>query len=166
MAIKETERRLFRFSAALPFLLCALLLFATGATGQQAEPQASQPAAVTSSQNVEQAWSDLLQGTIPQTQVDPTLAVPQSPPEKRAAGDFLDHFFFEDHSEYWRTQTAFTRFPTATGVINAVPGLVTNPNGIPDPSVFQPSNNEFHNFMDLGTRGWLSDRVNTDFSLR
>jgi len=41
-----------------------------------------------------------------------------------------------------------------------------NPNGIPDPLAFQPSGNWLYSFMDFGTTGWLSDRVNTHFAIR
>jgi hypothetical protein len=83
-----------------------------------------------------------------------------------AADDFLNHVFFETRTAYIRENTFFTGQPTATGVINVVPGPNFNPNGIGYPGAFQPSANSMDSFMDFGTRGWLSDRVNTYFSLR
>src|ERR1700736_1142222 len=80
--------------------------------------------------------------------------------------DFLKHFFFESRTEYWRYSTAFTGLPTVTGVINAPFTGIFNPNGIPYPPVFQPDANRVYSFLDWGTRGWLSDRVNTHFALR
>ena len=125
-----------------------------------------QAAATAPIKSISDAWSELLQGTIPSLPVGQTVGVTQNPVQKRAAGDFLDHFFFETQTEYWRTNTYFTGNPTATGVINTPDTGTSNPNGIPDPSVFQPSSNEMYSFMNWGTRGWLSDRVNTDFSFR
>lgn len=88
------------------------------------------------------------------------------PASTRQTGDFLKHFFFESRGEYWRYSTAFTGLPTATGVIDAPFTGVFNPNGIPYPPAFQPDANRVYSFLDWGTRGWLSDRVNTHFALR
>jgi hypothetical protein len=78
--------------------------------------------------------------------------------------DFLNHFFFETRTEYWRYSTGFTGLATATGVINAPFTGIFNPNGIPYPQAFQPDSNRVYSFLDWGTRGWLSDRINTHFS--
>jgi hypothetical protein len=78
--------------------------------------------------------------------------------------DFLNHFFFESRTEYWRYSTGFTGLPTAAGVINAPFTGIFNPNGIPYPQAFQPDSNRVYSFLDWGTRGWLSDRINTHFS--
>jgi hypothetical protein len=112
------------------------------------------------------AWSDLLQGVIPARPVDPTLAVPKTPVKKGIGDDFLNHVYFDERTEYLRENIYFTGNPTITNVINAPLTGVFNPTGIPDPSVFQPSGNQIYSFMDFGTRGWLSDRVNTHFALR
>lgn len=112
------------------------------------------------------AWAELLQGNIPQTQTDPALTVPQTPVKIGRADDFLNHFYFDTRTEYIRQNIYFTGNPTLTGVINAAPGPLFNPNGIPDPGVFQPSGNQLYSFMNFGTRGWISDRINTHFSLR
>jgi hypothetical protein len=81
------------------------------------------------------------------------------------AADFLNHFFFETRTEYWRYSTGFTGLPTATSVINAPFTGIFNPNGIPYQPAFQPDANRIYSFLDWGTRGWLSDRINTHFSL-
>jgi hypothetical protein len=159
-------RRRSRFSRQELLYVCLLALASVGASAQQPESKASPQPEAKPGENIAGAWDGLLQNALPQTKVDPTLEVPQNPFEKEAAGAFLSHFFFESRTEYWRTQTYFTGRPTATSVINAAPGPVANPNGIPDPSVFQPSTNELYSFLNWGTRGWLSDRVNTNFSFR
>lgn len=137
-------------------LLCvglSLVLVAAAAAQQPASTMAD-------------AWGGVLQDAVPAARPDVALSAQQVPGHKGAAGDFINHFFFETRTEYWRTQTEFSGQPTATGVINALPGTVFNPGGIADPSVFQPSTNEFYSFLNFGTRGWGSDRVNTGFSMR
>jgi hypothetical protein len=111
---------------------------------------------------IQDAWDAL----IPQATADPVLTPPQIDVKKSAAGDFLNHFFLETRTEYWRTQTSFTGLPTATGVINAPFTGVFNPDGIPYQPAFQPDANRLYSFIDWGTRGWLSGRVNTHFSFR
>ena len=130
------------------------------------EPQ-PHPAARTAepSPTVAQQWDSLLQDTIPQAKVDPVLMPPQSQ-EKHTPLDFLNHFFFESRTDYWRYSTSFTGRPTITGVINTPFTGVFNPNGIPFPPAFQPDANRIYTFLDWGTRGWGSDRVNTHFALR
>jgi hypothetical protein len=129
--------------------------------------QVPAPAPVGSNkENITEAWSGLLQATIPQAKTDPVLTVPQAPVRTLPADDFLNHFYFDTRTEYIRQNIYFTGNPTVTGVINTPPGTLFNPNGIPDPSVFQPSGNQLYSFMSFGTRGWISDRINTHFSLR
>ena len=141
----------------LPAVLC----------GQQAAPGPTQaPAATTSAPpTVESAWDSLLQGTIPQAQPDPALTQPQVTTPKAPADDFQNHFFFESRSDYWRYSSSFTGLPTVTGIINAPTGNIFTPGGYPYPSIFQPDANRVESFIDWGTRGWLSDRVNTHFAL-
>ncbi len=142
------------------------LSFARSAGAQQSSSPPLPDKAEKSNQNIADDWGSLLHDTIPQTQVDPNLAVPQNAFEHTAGQDFLDHFFYESRLDYIRTQTYFTGNPTATGVIDGPPSPVQNPNGIVDPAVFQPSTNMMYAFMNWGTRGWLSDRLNTNFSFR
>jgi hypothetical protein len=115
---------------------------------------------------VEASWDSLLQGTIPQIQADPALTQPQLPHAQSATDDFLSHVFFEIKSDYSRYDTSFTGNPTVTGIINAPPSNTFNPAGYPYPPSFQPDGNRVESFLDFGTRGWLSDRVNTHFALR
>jgi hypothetical protein len=115
---------------------------------------------------VAESWDSLLQNTIPQAKVDPVLIPDQAPVKRSGGDDFLNHFFLEDKTDYFRYDASFTGLPTNTGVINAAPTGVFNPAGYPDPSVFQPNNNRIESFLDFGTRGWLSDRVNTHFAVR
>jgi hypothetical protein len=152
--------RLWRFPQVFGILLLSLV----AADGQQ--PPATSAPSTTAAPSIGAAWNALLQGVVPQSKVDPALTVPQVPVTKGAAGDFLNHFFFETRTEYIRENTFFTSQPTATNVINVAPGPDFNPNGIPYPGSFQPSANRMYSFMDWGTRGWLSDRVNTHFSFR
>lgn len=112
------------------------------------------------------AWGGVLQNAVPAEHPDVALSAQQVPGHPGAGGDFVNHFFFETRTEYWRTQTDFSGQPTITGVINVPPGTAFNPAGIPDPAVFQSSTNEMYSFLNFGTRGWGSDRVNTDFSMR
>jgi hypothetical protein len=109
-------------------------------------------------QNISQAWDSVLQGT--------TKDQPDAQPKQNPAEDFLNHFFFENRTEYQHYATSFTGSPTATGVIDAPFTGVFNPNGIPYPPAFQPTANRIYSFVDWGTRGWLSDRVNTHFAYR
>lgn len=116
--------------------------------------------------NVQAAWDNLLHDAIPKAKPDPVLTQPQVPVRKGVAGDFLNHFFFESRSEYWRSDTSFTGLPTITGLFNAPFSGVFNPNGYPFQAAFQPDANRFFSFWDWGTRGWGSDRVDSRFSLR
>jgi hypothetical protein len=131
-----------------------------------AQAQQAPAAAAANKENITESWSGLFQGTIPAAQIDPALTAPQTPTKTRPADNFLNHVYFDSRTEYSRDNIYFTGNPTLTGVINVAPGPLFNPNGIPDPSVFQPSGNQIYTFMNFGTRGWLSDRINTNFSLR
>jgi hypothetical protein len=115
--------------------------------------------------DITQAWSELLQA--PQAPPAPALLLPrQAPRAENPEAGFRDHFFLETRTEFRSEQTYFTGLPTVTGVINAPPSGVFNPNGIPDPAAFQPGNNTLYSFLNWGTRGWLSSRINTNFSFR
>ena len=115
---------------------------------------------------IEAAWDQLLAVEIPKAPIDPALGVPQVPTMKGAAADFLRHFYFESITEYTREETSFTGEPTATHVIDADPQEVANPEGIPFRGAFQPNSDRIYAFLNWGTRGWLSPRISTDFSLR
>ncbi len=115
---------------------------------------------------IQQAWDDLIGTGVPQATPDPVLIPRQVPGNQRSQSDFADHFFFEGRADYWRYSTSFTGLPTTTSVINAPFTGVFNPNGIPYPNAFQPVANRVEGLIDWGTRGYLSDRVNTHFTLR
>lgn len=108
---------------------------------------------------ISDAWDAILPGAQP-------AATTRSPEKRASDSDFLKHFFFESRTEYWRSSTAFTGLPTVTGVIDAPFTGIFNPNGIPYPAAFQPNANRLYSFLDWGTRGWLSDRVDTHFAVR
>lgn len=117
------------------------------------------------------AWGEVIADEViadplPQIAPDPALARIPSDKRKNREDDFLMHFFFESRSDYQHYQTAFTGNPTTTGVIDATLTGVFNPAGIPSPTAFQPGANRVEEFLDFGTRGYLSDRINTHFALR
>jgi hypothetical protein len=108
---------------------------------------------------IEEAWDSILTDA----QAAPSSRFESAPFRAATA---RERFFFETRTEYTRYSTAFTGLPTITGVINAPFTGVFNPNGIPYPDAFQPAANRLYSFLDFGTRGWLSDRVNTHFAVR
>ncbi len=122
-------------------ILAGLLILAVPAAGQE---------------RITAAWDSVLTGA----------AVTHAPPEANPTRDFLKHLYFESRTEYWRYNTHFTGLPTATGLINAPFTGEFNPNGIPYPLAFEPQANRVYAFIDFGTRGWLSERLNTHFSYR
>ncbi len=144
--------------------LAAALFFLTATDAQPVVPPSNPPADNSAAPTIDAAWDSLLKDTIPQTAPDPALAVAQMPYEASPAGDFLNHFFMNTRTEYLRTQTFFTGLPTTTGVIDAPITGVFNPNGVPYPNAFQSDTNIIYSFLNWGTRGWLSDRVNSNFS--
>jgi hypothetical protein len=125
----------------------AILAFATVASAHAQSPQA-----------IEKAWDAVLGPGVESKQ--PDAANP------RSASDFADHFFFEGRTGYWRYSTSFTGLPTTTSVIDAPFTGIFNPNGIPYPDAFQPVANRVEGLIDWGTHGYLSDRVNTHFTMR
>jgi hypothetical protein len=143
--------------------LVALALTAlTSLTAQTSVPQGGVPR----QPDIERAWDDLIGTGVPQATPDPVLIPRQAPAGRGSSSDFADHFFFEGRSDYWRYSTAFTGLPTTTSVINTPFTGIFNPNGIPYPDAFQPVANRVEGLIDWGTRGYLSDRVNTHFTFR
>ncbi len=126
----------------------------------------AQPAATPEPFKIGAAWDNLLKDTIPQAAVDPILAAPQEPVKKSAAGDFLNHFYFEERTTYEHSDIDFTGLPTNTGIIPGPSSDVFNPNGFAYPPAFLPSSNQISTFLDLGTRGWGSDRIDTHVGVR
>src|SRR6185295_5432116 len=138
--------------------LCAAIAF--GQEQKAAPPAPAKPA------NIQDSWDSVIQDVLPKAAPDPILTVPQTSNKKNAQGDFLNHFFFETRTDYQHTNYDFTGLPTNAGVINAPNTGIFNPDGIPYPLAFQPDANRIYSFIDFGTRGWLSDRVNTHFGVR
>jgi len=129
----------------------------------------AQPAAAPDnpvSNRIGSAWDNLLKDTIPQAPIDPILAAPQEHVKKGAAGDLLNHFYFEQRTTYERSDIDFTGLPTNSGIIPGPSSDVFNPNGFAYPPVFLPSSNRISTFLDLGTRGWGSDRIDTHIGVR
>ena len=112
------------------------------------------------------AWDHLLKNVIPEKKADPALVVEQSGAPQTGAADFFNHFFFDATTEYIRQETSFSGLPTPTGVTNISPGEIAILDGIPYPPVFQPNTDHIYSFMNWGTRGWLSSKVNSNFSFR
>ena len=116
--------------------------------------------------SIQKAWDDVIGTNVPQATPDPALLQRQSPGSAQRSSDFADHFFFEGRADYWRYSTSFTGLPTTTSVINAPFTGIFNPSGIPYPDAFQPVANRAEGLIDWGTRGYLSDRVNSHFTMR
>ena len=138
-------------------------------SGQDPKPGTPQPAPdakAASAPTVEESWDSLLQGAIPQAKIDPALNPPQVGKQNSAVNNFENHFFFESRSDYWRYDTSFTGLPTTGGIGNGAAGDIFIPGAYPYPPAFQPDANRVESFVNFGTRGWLSDRVNTNFAVR
>ena len=133
---------------------------------EKTAPESDAPSATLKAADIRGAWDHLLTNVIPSAEVDPALVVEQVGLTEGAAGDFIDHFFFETASEYIRQETSFSGLPTPTSVINVERGEIANPDGIPFPFAFQPNTDHIYSFMNWGTRGWLSPKLNTNFSFR
>jgi hypothetical protein len=112
------------------------------------------------------AWDQLITGAIPNAPPDPALQQSQPGTPPSGIDKFLTHFFLETRTIYERYETNFTGNATNSGVINATDTGTFNPAGIPWPSAFQPGANRAGEFVDFGTNGFGSDRVNTHFAFR
>lgn len=139
-------------------------LFAIAALPLGAQPTAPPPASP--KPEIGESWDQLLQSGSPQAMPDPVLLKPQIPVSKGFADDLLSHLFLETRTNYFRYSSSFTGQPTLSGVIDAPNTGIFNPNGIPYQGSFQPTANRVESFVDFGTRGWLSDRINTHFAFR
>jgi len=142
----------------------AVLFCLAGAGVGAAVAQAQTAATGNTTENIGAAWDELLNGTASQSPPSPALTPAQTAYETGPANEFLNHFFMNTRTEYLRTQTFFTGLPTATNVIDAPFSPVFNPAGIPYSPAFQSGTNEVHSSLNWGTRGWLSARVNSNFS--
>jgi hypothetical protein len=98
--------------------------------------------------DITEAWDKLLGNAASETRQ----------PAGARRDDFLNHFYLESRTQYTRQQIGFTGQPTITGFTDALPGIFPGP--------FEPSSNTFSQSLSFGTRGWLSPRLSTDFSVR
>ena len=114
---------------------------------------------------IEEAWNDLLGSSDHQDAANLPVS-PEPAVAKSASRDFADRFFYNTRSEYVHQHALFSGLPTLTGVVDREPGPVADPGAIPFPGAFQPHSGHFYSSMNWGTRGWLSPRINTNFSLR
>ncbi len=137
-------------TVTLPAAVVGLCLFAYS--------QSSQP-------TIEEAWNDLL-GSPAHGSTKSLLVSPEPSAPKSSGQDLSDHFFYNTRSEYVHQHATFSGLPTLTGVVDREPGPVADPEAIPFPGAFQPHSGHFYSSMNWGTRGWLSPRINTNFSLR
>lgn len=149
-------RRVFNYFVTA-LLACPALLVA------QEKPPATPPPPPPS---IGAAWDTVIKDVVPAAPVSAALSQVQAPVLKGPAADIANHFFMELRSEYRYSDMRFTGLATPTGVINAPFNGVFSPGGFPWEQSFQPDANRMYGFLDFGTRGWLSDRVNTHFSLR
>ena len=158
--IRHCSRKLITFP-----LVCLLAwLSATAAAQDRADDEEGRQQDTAT--DIGSAWDELLSDVVPKAVADPALVVEQRPVSKTAAGDFLNHFFFQSHTEYIRQDVAFTDRSTVTGVFDGQPGEIADLLGIPFHGAFQPNSDHLYSFMNMGTRGWLSPHVNTNFSFR
>jgi hypothetical protein len=139
---------------------------AAAAVAQQTPAQKPDALSTQTPTAISDAWSGVLENAVAPEHPDVALSEPQTNPHVNPALDFVNHLYIDMRTELWRTQTSFSGQPTATGVINGTPSSTFNPAGIPSVEAFQPTANELYTLLSFGTRGWGSDRVNTDFSLR
>ena len=160
-------RRIRQFSQELiTFPLVCLLAWLPALADAQDRADDEESQQQDTRADVGEAWDELLADVVPKTAPDPALVVEQRPVSKTAAGDLLNHFFFQTNTEYIRQDVGFTGRPTVTGVFDGRPGEIADLTGIPFHEAFQPSSDHLYSFMNLGTRGWLSPHVNTNFSFR
>jgi hypothetical protein len=109
-------------------------------------------------------WNSML-GAAPAQPPDPVLT-PTQVGGKVSSANFEDHFFFNGRSDFNEYDTVFNPgAATITGIINAPSTGVFNPAGYADAAIFQPLAERVETIMNLGTRGWLSDRVDTNFTV-
>lgn len=153
--------------ARVALILAVALPFAAAA--EDPDPSSGAPAAgapaTPAPPNVDQMWNSLLQGATA-AKPDPALTPPQIG-GKETPVNFVDHFYFEGRTDYYRYDTSFNSgVPTITGIVNEPFTGTFSPAGYPDPAVFQSSANRFETLIDMGTHGFGSDRIDTHFTLR
>jgi len=146
---------------ALTFSLILLLPCFNWAQTKQADQDHAKPA------DMNAAWDKLLRDVIETAPVDKAFLQPQEPVNHGPAANFLNHVFLESRTEYVRQEISFSGLPTREGVFDGTFGSVfNNPTGIPFRDAFQPNSNQMYQFLNGGTREWLSPRISTNFSVR
>ena len=158
--VRQFSQKLIAFPLVCLLAGLSALAPAQDRADEEESPQQDVPA------DIGEAWSELLADVVPKAEPDPALIVEQRPASQTVAGDFLNHFFFQAQTEYIRQDVQFTGRPTVTGVFDGQRGEIADLTGIPFHEAFQPSSDHLYSFMNLGTRGWLSPHVNTNFSFR
>ena len=145
----------------------SILVFPAAVFGQNNPPAAPAPVPAGPAPSVDEMWNSLLQGATPAPVAkDPALTPPQIG-GKVTSSDFVDHFYFEGRTDYFRYDTSFNNNnPTITGIINAPASSTFNPAGYPYSPVFQGGANRWETLVDMGTQGYGSDRLDTHFTLR
>ena len=99
--IRQFSQKLIAFP--LVCLLAGLSALAP-AQDRAAEEESSQQDAPA---DIGQAWDELLADVVPEALPDPALIVEQRPASQTVAGDFLNHFFFQAHTESLLSKLAF-----------------------------------------------------------
>lgn len=150
-ASQENSGRL-SFGVRIPL---ATILVWTGALTAQPPPR-----------SIGAAWDTVIKDVVPAAPVHAALTTVQAPSLKAPAGDLANHVFMDLRTEYRRSDVRFTGLPTPAGIINAPFTGSFGPEGFPWERSFQPAANRTFGFLDFGTRGWLSERVNTHFGVR
>ncbi len=148
----ERRRTAWARSRALARLVIAAAAFAAVGLSQTAP-------------DIGSAWDGLISGAIQTAEIDPALAVEQTGQGRKSTDDFLANFHFDSQTQFIHQNTSFSGLPTQTRVIDG-PSVGFGPNGITSPDVYQPSTNHIYTFLNFGTRGYKSKRVNTNFSAR
>ena len=154
----------FHRIGASGILAAGLLLLAAFRVDAQQPPAAPSTPATPPAKGISGSWDSIIAEVLPRAEVSPALNQIQTPVLKAPADDFSNHFYLELRTEYQRHDISFTNQPTLTGLINAPFNGIFNPNGFAWDRAFQPDTNRLYGFLDFGTRGWLSDRVNTHFA--
>jgi hypothetical protein len=148
-----------RLSLIGKFVCAGILATFVSANAQTTEPAAAKSNPSSSSTNIADDWNNLVKDAVPQEQAKTAPSQPAASPVSNA-GDFLNHFYFETRTEYTHGLYEFSGQPTATGVVDSPAGI----NGYPDG--FQDVTNTMYSYVNLGTHGLGSDRINTNFSMR
>ena len=137
-----------------------LMAMAAAASAQNAASPATPDSKIAS------YWGEVIKDAAPSPAPATTVPAPKVVTVETPAGNFLNHFYFDTHTEFTHGSYSFSGQPTATGVIDALPGSGVNTSGFPYLPAFQSDTNTMYSYLNTGTRGLGSDRINTNFALR